>query len=301
MQQNYTELLMIFGIKTLSLGIFLRMINSVNYRPIEAYYFKTKEWLPDTSVNYFTFIYIVSGQGTHFYQDHSFSFAPGYFVVSTPEKGHSFKMEKEVGFLLMQFHISTILYYPWKSITALDKLLCSASQASGRIKFTGEDKILVSAITTSLVFSLITKRLYYRELNIAYIDAILIIAARNLSKHKPETFADTTDNKIEDILSYIEENIHQPEMLTIKNICAEFGISANYFSTYFKQHCGVKFKDYTNDYRLRLIEHRIKYSDKRVGEIVMEFGFTDESHLNKFFKSQKGVSISKFREALRSK
>lgn len=46
-----------------------------------------------------------------------------------------------------------------------------------------------------------------------------------------------------------------------------------------------------------MIEHRLRRSDMRMGGIVQELGFTDESHLNKFFRKQKGMSPTAFRKA----
>jgi AraC-like DNA-binding protein len=48
---------------------------------------------------------------------------------------------------------------------------------------------------------------------------------------------------------------------------------------------------------MRLIEHRLLFSDMRVNEIVSEFGFSDESHLNKFFKKTHVMSLTEFRKA----
>lgn len=56
-------------------------------------------------------------------------------------------------------------------------------------------------------------------------------------------------------------------------------------------------QQYINNYRLKMIEHRLRRSDMRMGEIVQELGFTDESHLNKFFRKQKGMSPTAFRKA----
>ena len=58
---------------------------------------------------------------------------------------------------------------------------------------------------------------------------------------------------------------------------------------------------YITKYKIKLIEHRLKFSDKRINEIAEEFGFTDISHLSKFFKKQKGNNLSSFRESVRLK
>lgn len=53
--------------------------------------------------------------------------------------------------------------------------------------------------------------------------------------------------------------------------------------------------DFIANYHLRLIEYRLSFSDTRINELVEEFGFADESHMNKFFKRHKGMSLSVYR------
>ncbi|WP_051959862.1 AraC family transcriptional regulator [Sphingobacterium sp. ML3W] len=274
------------------------MINNVKYRPIEAYLLSAENSFKDVSVNFFNFIYVISGSGDHYYNGNAYAFKAGYFMVSTPDKGHQFKMTERVEFLIMQFHINTIIHYPWKSIKDLDRLLFNSSQTSGKINFSENDSQLVIFFVNGLISNLKDKSLYYRELNMSYIDSLIFIVARSLSSMKPAGFSENTENKIEDVLNYIEENIHYPKKLTIQQICSSLQITPNYFSTYFKKNCGINFQKYINDYRLRLIEHRLKYSDKRVGEIAEEFGFVDESHINKFFKKQRGMNMSSFKMLL---
>mgnify|MGYP002445661599 FL=1 len=47
---------------------------------------------------------------------------------------------------------------------------------------------------------------------------------------------------------------------------------------------------------MKLVENRLLHSEMRISEIVVELGFTDESHLNKLFKKYKGCSPSTFRK-----
>jgi AraC-like DNA-binding protein len=57
---------------------------------------------------------------------------------------------------------------------------------------------------------------------------------------------------------------------------------------------------YIAKYKIKLIEHRLKFSDKRINEIADEFGFTDVSHLNKYFKKHKGNNLTAYRELVRA-
>ncbi|WP_262889839.1 helix-turn-helix domain-containing protein [Paraflavitalea devenefica] len=49
-------------------------------------------------------------------------------------------------------------------------------------------------------------------------------------------------------------------------------------------------------YKIRLIENRLLHTDMRIGEMAIELGFTDESHLNRSFKKLKGMSPTAYRK-----
>ncbi len=84
-------------------------------------------------------------------------------------------------------------------------------------------------------------------------------------------------------------------------IANQFGISGTYLGSYFKEQCGETIQHFISNYKIRLIEHRLKFSDKRINEIAHEFGFADESHLNKFFKKHKqGLSLTGYRREKKS-
>ncbi|MFF5383376.1 helix-turn-helix domain-containing protein [Pedobacter suwonensis] len=151
----------------------------------------------------------------------------------------------------------------------------------------------------SLVKGLMTcignKTLFYKDLEKHLTNAIIVIAARNISLIKPQGILHSPDKKILEIISYIQHHIQRPSELKISALSLRFGCSESYFSNYFKRNCGEALQEYISAYRLRLIEHRLKYSDVRVQELVSEFGFIDESHINKFFKKHKGMSLTRYK------
>jgi len=121
--------------------------------------------------------------------------------------------------------------------------------------------------------------------------------ARNIEMFMPEAF--TKDNKEEkalDIIQYIHANIYDPERLKAEHISGAFGISLAYLGRYFKKQTGKTMQDYIANYRLKLVENRLLHSTVRLSEIVDELGFSDESHLNKFFRKHRGVNPSEFRK-----
>lgn len=71
-----------------------------------------------------------------------------------------------------------------------------------------------------------------------------------------------------------------------------------YLGSYFRKQCNESLQHYISSYRVRLISQRLRFSDKRIHEIADEFGFTDESHINKFFKRHKGVNLNTYRRTV---
>lgn len=128
-------------------------------------------------------------------------------------------------------------------------------------------------------------------------NAISVITARNIAVIKPTGLKPNVDVRILQILDYIQKNIRQPKSLKIAVIAELFGLSPTYLGTYFRNQCNETIQQYISSYRIRLIEHRLRFSDRRIHEIADEFGFSDESHINEFFKRHKGTSLRNFRMA----
>ena len=100
----------------------------------------------------------------------------------------------------------------------------------------------------------------------------------------------------EDLISYINQNIYRPEEIRVKTTANHFNISQNYFSNYFKRNFGMSYREYINDYRIKLLERRIQSNQNTIKQIADEFGFTDESHLTNYFKKIKKISPTNFRK-----
>jgi AraC-like DNA-binding protein len=97
------------------------------------------------------------------------------------------------------------------------------------------------------------------------------------------------------LLHYIHRHIHDPDKLQTDAMAASLNFAKGRLQLVFRQQMGMSVKDYINDYKCRLIENRLLFSSLTIKEISNEFGFTDLSHLNKFFRKLKGVSPRNYR------
>ncbi len=251
--------------------------------------------------NFFELVYIVSGTGQQCINKNKFPYHKGHLFLITPDDCHSFEIEETTQFLFIRFnniYIKNSALQP-DNIQKLEFILQHANHQPGCILTNQVDKTLVEPIINALIREYVNRDLYNKELIRQLVNTLIIIVARNIAKTLPEKINEQSEEKAMDILQYIQSNIYNPERLTAEHLGITFGISESYLGRYFKKHANETLQDYLMQYKLKLIENRLLHSDMRIGEIAREFGFTDDSHLNRIFKKYRSASPSHFRKAHR--
>ena len=252
--------------------------------------------LKDNQFSFFQIVYVISGKGFLKINNNMGSYNEGSLILLTPNDQHYLEIVEKTDLLLVKFSERYVKEYKWNSINSMECLLYGASFLSGCILQNKPDIVLVDSIVTSLLHGLNHPDLYHEELTLHYVNALIVIAARNISKMRAENVASNADKRVLDIINYIQGNIHDPALLKVSAISQKFGFSESYLGSYFKKQCGETIQHFILNYKMRLIEHRLLFSDMRINEIVTEFGFSDESHLNKFFKKQHNMSLTEFKK-----
>lgn len=251
--------------------------------------------------NFFELVYIISGTGKQIINGNDFNYKPGQLFLITPQDNHSFCVESTTQFLFIQFND---IYIKTQSraelndqarIKRLEFILNNASHQPGCILCNPGDKVLVKALVQSISAESINRNIFHKELIDQIVNTIITIVARNIALKLPERIDDNTDHSVIKFINYIQENIYKPELLRAKVISNKLGISQGYLGRYFKKYTGQSIQQYITNSKLQLVETRLTHSNMRINEIVLELGFTDESHLNRLFKKYKGVNPSEFR------
>lgn len=253
--------------------------------------------LKDSQFSFFQIVYAISGKGFLKINNNIASYSKGSLILLTPNDHHHLEICENTELLLVKFSERYVKEYKWNSINSMECLLYGASFLSGCILQNKPDIVLVDSIVTSLLHGLNHPDLYQQELTLHYVNALIVIAARNISKMRAVNVTSNTDKRVIDIIDYIQGNIHDPSLLKVSAISRKYGFSETYLGSYFKKQSGETIQQYILNYKMRLIEHRLLFSDMRVNEIVTEFGFSDESHLNKFFKKRHNVSLTEFKKS----
>ncbi|WP_437921209.1 AraC family transcriptional regulator [Sphingobacterium sp. LRF_L2] len=285
------------GIFQAYLGIFAIMARENLHKSLEVYYEQVDSCpLRDRQFNFFEFVYVLSGKGSHSINGNRLPFKSGDLFLITPTDSHTFDLENMCEFMVIRFAPGYVKAYSWQSIDHIECLLYYASHLSGSILKNVEDKRMVASIMDGIRHAVEHDNIYNEDLICHFVNAVIVIAARNISVIKPENISPHADLRTLSILDYIQENIREPDRLKIATIAKEFGLSPTYLGSYFRKQCNEPIQQYISSYRIRQIEHRLRFSDRRIHEIADEFGFADESHINKFFKRHKGMSLKSYRK-----
>lgn len=247
---------------------------------------------------FFELVYILTGTGIQWINNHKFPYHDGHLFLITPGDIHSFEIHNRTTFVYIKFNDIYIhsAVLGDDNIQRLEFILQHANHQPGCILRNTTDKLLVKPMIEAIMREYRNKHIYSTEIIAQLINTIIIVVARNVAMFLPERLDDNSTDLVLNILQYIQSNICFPEKIKVQEICRHFGISPNYLGKYFKKQTNETMQQYILNYKMKMVESRLLHSDMRINEIVEELGFTDESHLNRLFKKYKDVSPTEFRK-----
>lgn len=254
---------------------------------------------------FFEIVYILKGAGTYHINGNEFSFKANDLFLVMPDAEHYTRIDVTSGFLFIRFN-NIYLQAQQASgrhsdlsdwIQKLEYILQNGYQLQGFVPLHASDQPLTRAVCEAIVQGLDAQQALQKELMQQLINTLITVVARNVAMlHLQQQEGQPQAGRA--ILQYIHQHIYEPEKLRAETIAAHFNISLNYISEYFKKHTQGGMQQYIVNYKLSLIEIRLRHSDMRLNEIAYEFGFTDESHFTRMFKKHKGLSPSAYRKNL---
>lgn len=107
-------------------------------------------------------------------------------------------------------------------------------------------------------------------------------------------YSSLTRDKLKLITDFIEKQYSQK--ITIQKMAELCEFSQSHFMKFFKQHMGMSFIEYLNDYRLIQAAHLLKASDDDILSIALDCGFENASYFNRLFLRKYGVTPTCFRK-----
>lgn len=106
--------------------------------------------------------------------------------------------------------------------------------------------------------------------------------------------ADYKARQLREIVGYLGE--HFTARLSLTKVAAHFGLSPQYFSTFFKENFGRTFTQHVNSLRIEQAARLLRETDLPVMDVGFTVGFDNFSYFIKRFRSVYGVSPSHYRK-----
>lgn len=266
------------------------------------------EFFQYTTIRFFEIVYFEEGSGTIKINGKTVNYTPNSIFVFIPDDIYILNPETETSTVAIKFLKSFFKNTSSQNVNLpvndwfrkIEEILNSESHELREMQFETEtDRSHLVALVNMVATEYLNKQSFDIFIIQNSLSFILHLIARNIQFiNVSESVKEVKSSKIQQIINYIHSNIYNSDLLHTKSLAEEFNMADNYISEFFKKHTEVSLKKYIINYKLKLVETRLKYTDLQYSEIAAELGFTDSSHLNKTFQSYKGTSLSAFRAIL---
>lgn len=277
-------------------GTFTDMEIKNLYEPFALELVETDSYVAHKHKNtFFEMVFILNGQGIQTINEHTLPYTRDKLFLIFPQDRYGFEVESKTKFFFIRFNKNYLQLQGKEWVKKIELIFHQYNHAPGCILKNISDKPLIRSLVEALVLEIAGKNSNSDEVSIQLINTIITIAARNINLQYVQK--GLTEKKIPcSVVNYVHKNIFHPEKLRAPEIAAYFNVSPTYISEYFKKQSGENMQQYIINYKIKLLESRLLYTEMRIGEIAEEFGFTDESHFHRIFKKYKEMSPSAFRK-----
>lgn len=121
-----------------------------------------------------------------------------------------------------------------------------------------------------------------------------------------EVVAATADNPAFDyypnlakVRTYVEAHLDQP--IALHDAAEIAGLERRYFSTYFHEHVGIRFRDWLSALRIARAVELIRSQDCQLGWVSDRVGFGDRRSFQRAFKRWTGITAREFKKRVQSR
>ncbi|MGJ8734012.1 MAG: AraC family transcriptional regulator [Cellulophaga sp.] len=266
------------------------------------------EFCKYTTIRFFEIVYFEKGSGTikingktvNYSANSIFVFIPDDIYIVNPETATTTVAIKFLKSFFKNTSSQNEILPVNNWFRKIEEILNSESHELREMQFETEaDRSHLVALVNMVATEYLNKQSFDIFIIQNSLSVILHLIARNIQFiNTSDSVKEVKSSKIQQIINYIHSNIYNSDLLSTKSLAEEFHMADNYISEYFKKHTDVSLKKYIINYKLKLVETRLKYTDLQFSEIAMELGFTDSSHLNKTFQTYKGITIGAYKSSI---
>jgi len=273
-------------------------------RALNIFELTLSKWeYPKHSHNFFELIFIKEGRGRQRINDSELPYQSGDIFLLTPKDIHEFIIDEKTTFGFIKFTEQLFLEKTafisdinWRK--NIDTVILYSNCIPKNIIEYKADRTALFQLFAIIKNEYKNPTLYSRALLLELFGALLIVLSRNLKsieKNRLLTKRNSEKERIEDILSYIRQNVLDKEKIKISVIAEMFYMSPNYVGIFVKKHAGISIQKYKIQTRIKIAERLLEQTNLTITEVAQKTGFTDGSHFSKFFKRWVGKKPRDFR------
>lgn len=266
------------------------------YRPIEILWREHDDFpVGKHQHSFYEMVYILNGCGefeAYIFeneQEHCQYQKNDLFLIP-PDCPHQFTIKNQSQFVFIRFtqnYLSDYINCQFEN--------CLEIQSDFRLSLLESDSNTICQLMDIIVHE-VNNRCGLSELLLQYyVNSTILICTRNLSKITSEHDS-LSNNKAQYMLQYIQQHIHQPELLKLNVLADKFHLSPKYVGRFFKRNFGEDYKQYLLRNRLKRVEDMLINTKMTIKEIAIQMGFVDSCYLNKLFTLHHNITPLQFRK-----
>ncbi len=252
---------------------------------------------PVIKPDFHQFVFIHSGKGIYKTSNNKTDFSSGDIFLIKKDEEHCMYFREETMIYSIKFQEVTRLKLKETS-SRLKELSVPPQKAKSPVNIkahiSDQDIELVHQLF-DIIVHLAKNQLQNEKIIYLQMISLVSIMERNLSYAPAMKEKNLKKDDIKLIIKHIKRNLKDPSKLSLKTIASEFNMSVTKLGSLFKKETGLTVKAFIDSCKMSVISGQIKNSEISFSEIAYEYGFVDESHLNKAFKKHFGKSPSEWR------
>jgi LacI family transcriptional regulator len=126
-------------------------------------------------------------------------------------------------------------------------------------------------------------------------DRLALVPPKGLAARKSSDTVAVKDLRVAKALSYIQDNSHRH--VSVTEITKELGIPLRTLQWAFQRSVNCSIQDEISKRRLERVKEMLLNTDRNVGQISEDLGFSSAQYMNHFFVKMTGTSPNEFRKA----
>ncbi|UYQ90974.1 AraC family transcriptional regulator [Chitinophaga horti] len=253
-------------------------ITDIGYYPKAHFHYRQRPSGADQHI----LIYCHEGAGTAIVHDQSYTLLAGDFLIIPAKVKHTYVADAHNPWTIYWMHFNGNLAEAWAQ-----QLIRHLNGHKGFLPDVGKTIALFDEMYGQLERGYSMDHLMHCNMCAWHYLASFLYEDKGRAVHN--SISDTVDQAI----SFMKQNVDQN--LTLEGIAQAVNFSASHFSLLFRKKTGFAPIEYYNHLKMQHACQFLLFTDKRIKEIGLAVGISDQQYFSRIFKKTMGVSPQQYR------